>query len=461
MDAGNNIRETMQNGAAIAWLGVREIMQQKSRDVAGAQSGGRCFILNSLKHKAEVDFLRKLYNRSFFVISIYSPLSERIDLLKKKIGRGQGRSLTKDDHKYRAMELIRRDQNEPENKFGQNLRDAYCQADFFAKADKDQAKQLQRFLSLLFGDPTITPSIDEHAMFQARAASLRSADLSRQVGATIVTKRGQLISVGCNEVPRAGGGHFWAGTDPDDEDDRDFRLGVDPNVTLIREMLDEIIKVQIDAGWIKKGIQDQKTSEELAKELLSPSSAKNLKEKRAGSIIEFGRIVHAEMSALTDVARRGVPIQDCTLVCTTFPCHMCARHIIAAGVDDVVYIEPYPKSLTPNLYEKSAEIEESEASSGGKKVVFRSFIGVSPNRYLELFSYRRGKDDAGNAIEWKADAKMPPRVFEPLKTIPQAEAMIVASLVSEETKALLASKQRNRPKERPKIRTGKPTKKSQ
>jgi deoxycytidylate deaminase len=29
----------------------------------------------------------------------------------------------------------------------------------------------------------------------------------------------------------------------------------------------------------------------------------------------------------------------------SFPCHMCARHIIATGLREVVYIEPYPKSV--------------------------------------------------------------------------------------------------------------------
>ena len=41
---------------------------------------------------------------------------------------------------------------------------------------------------------------------------------------------------------------------------------------------------------------------------------------RVASIIEFGKIVHAEMSAITDAARRGLSVKDATLYCTTFPC---------------------------------------------------------------------------------------------------------------------------------------------
>src|SRR5205823_8721516 len=57
------------------------------------------------------------------------------------------------------------------------------------------------------------------------------------------------------------------------------------------------------------------------------------------NLIEFGRAVHAEMAALIDAARRGVSVAGCTMYVTTFPCHLCARHIVAAGIKRLVYIE--------------------------------------------------------------------------------------------------------------------------
>ena len=68
-------------------------------------------------------------------------------------------------------------------------------------------------------------------------------------------------------------------------------------------------------------------------------------------LLEFGRMVHAEMAALMDAARRGISVKGCLMYVTTFPCHMCARHIIAAGIQKVIYIEPYPKSKVGELYE--------------------------------------------------------------------------------------------------------------
>ncbi|MFO2375906.1 cytidine deaminase, partial [Pseudomonas aeruginosa] len=68
--------------------------------------------------------------------------------------------------------------------------------------------QLWRVIDILFGQPYVTPTFDEYAMFMAFSASLRSADLSRQVGAVLTRDEG-IISTGANDVPKAGGGLYW------------------------------------------------------------------------------------------------------------------------------------------------------------------------------------------------------------------------------------------------------------
>src|SRR5688572_4097031 len=240
-------------------------------------------------------------------------------------------------------------------------------------------------------------------MFHARAAALRSADLSRQVGASIVSAGGQLISAGCNEVPKAGGGHYWPNLHEVSEDDRDFRLGHDPNARMIRTMMVEVVQALKRKRWFKKTVMNERDIPRLVEKLFVPGGGSNFRELRAGNIIEFGRIVHAEMSALMDAARRGVSIQDTSLVCTTFPCHMCARHILASGVKRVVFIEPYPKSLTAELYPESVAIDPADVDderSQTRKVAFSSFIGISPNKFADLFKHRKGKDVEGFAVKW-------------------------------------------------------------
>ena len=64
-------------------------------------------------------------------------------------------------------------------------------------------------------NPCITPTFDENAMFLAYAASSRSADLSRQVGAVVVSENREVVATGANDLPQCGGGQYWSG--PDDQ----------------------------------------------------------------------------------------------------------------------------------------------------------------------------------------------------------------------------------------------------
>jgi hypothetical protein len=123
-------------------------------------------------------------------------------------------------------------------------------------------------------------------------------------------------------------------------------------------------------------------------------------------------MVHAEMAALMDAARRGIEVQDASLYCTTFPCHMCSRHIIAAGVRRVIYIEPYPKSMTQELFPETVlvdgtpEVEGKVEGEQVRRVRFEPFVGVAPRIYPQLFSFTKRKDERGYTVEWaKKDAK--------------------------------------------------------
>jgi deoxycytidylate deaminase len=89
------------------------------------------------------------------------------------------------------------------------------------------------------------------------------------------------------------------------------------------------------------------------------------------------------MEAIISVGRGGKNgLPGSTLYCTTYPCHSCARHILAAGIKRVVYIEPYPKSLAMTLhYDALSESEEDDK----KKLVFLQYSGVAPKHMLRLF----------------------------------------------------------------------------
>jgi hypothetical protein len=93
------------------------------------------------------------------------------------------------------------------------------------------------------------------------------------------------------------------------------------------------------------------------------------------------------MEALLSCARTGVSPRGGTLYSTTFPCHNCAKHIVAAGVSRVVFVEPYPKSLAVELHSDSIILaNEMKTGEGKGKVRFEPFVGVGARRFMDLFS---------------------------------------------------------------------------
>lgn len=107
------------------------------------------------------------------------------------------------------------------------------------------------------------------------------------------------------------------------------------------------------------------------------------------------------MDALLTAARQGVSTVGAKLFVTTYPCHYCARHIVTAGVEEVQYIEPYPKSRAVELHSDAIQ----QIASGWKtptkhrngKVLFRPFTGVAPRLYRRAFMKdRKLKNSAGD-----------------------------------------------------------------
>lgn len=384
MTRGDELRRLSGGSEALALLTAAHINDQ--RPVAEPRHlPKRAFIIRQLKHPQEVEWLRRIYGPAFHLVGVYSPRVEREKHLVVV------RKMTPDQ----ARELFNRDEEEPA-KWGQQLRSTFHLADVFIEQwnDGDVARseeQLKRFLDLLFGEGILTPTKVEYGMYLARAAALRSADLSRQVGAAILSERGEVLAVGVNEVPCFGGGQYWGGAG----DQRDYVRGHDSNDQMKRETLREIV-ADLIPGWKELGPDGQRTKlQELAKQFDGA---------RIMNLIEFGRAVHAEMEAITAAARIGVSITGSTLFTTTFPCHNCAKHIVAAGITRVVYVEPYPKSLALELHDDSIAVEIVEEGPQ-TKVRFEPFVGVAPRRYGQLFSTvteegRRlmRKDDEGNLL---------------------------------------------------------------
>ena len=130
------------------------------------------------------------------------------------------------------------------------------------------------------------PDLDDYFMHIARVVSTRSTCLRRQVGAVIV-KGKQIVSTGYNGAP-AGHAHC------------------------------------LEIGCARVGV---------------PSGQRS----------EICRAAHAEQNAINFAARFGIPIEGATLYTTHHPCSWCAKSIVNAGIQRVVFGEDYPDPLAKEV----------------------------------------------------------------------------------------------------------------
>jgi deoxycytidylate deaminase len=380
----------------------------------------QAYLLRQFKRPEEIALLRSVYGRQFIVVSAYAAPDDRIRHIQDKERRSRGGLVDETQLHQDAYALIAQDAKEKQEAHGQNVRDAFPLGDVFIDATTRDACEttLRRFVRLLFGNNRITPTHDEYGMYLAKSTSLRSSDLSRQVGAAIFQPTGEVITLGCNEVPKAGGGTYWTG---DPVDKRDFVEGFDPNDQRKTELLADVIDRLKKSKHLSDELLSMDDPYEICKTLLEERGDNSIRESEIMDILEFGRIIHAEMSAISDAARKGLAVQNAILYCTTFPCHICAKHIVAAGITRVVFLEPYPKSYAFQLHRDSIDVEP-KSSSG--KVSFNAFIGVSPFRYRDLFEKGKRKYSGGLAQEWHQDVVRPMiEVYHPSYFV--AEALVV------------------------------------
>ena len=323
-----------------------------------------------------------------------------------------------------ALQIVQVDEGTTESSAGSigliNVVNTFEQADVFLTVGR--YRTLKRFCGQVFGNPHGAPTIPEMAMGYAYLAAKQSVSLGRSVGASIISPRGEMLAVGCNEAARAGGGTYSEPVEDSAPDYRDHAIGHDPSdverisalymfLKAISE-LDEDTLLEIENESDKEEPDTSEASERRnewlsalieAGERLRPFISRenvrllpvipSLGVTRIMNLIEFGRSTHAEMAAITEAARRGVAIQDCHMFVTTFPCHECTRNIVAAGIASLTFVQPYPKSLASELYRDSVDFLTQPVDPAdwnlphqSAKVRFSPYEGISPKRFDELFS---------------------------------------------------------------------------
>jgi dCMP deaminase len=73
----------------------------------------------------------------------------------------------------------------------------------------------------------------------------------------------------------------------------------------------------------------------------------------SGTRHELCRGVHAEQNAVIQAAYFGVSIKDATIYTTNFPCSVCTKILVNAGIAEVVYKDDYIDPLSKEIMAES------------------------------------------------------------------------------------------------------------
>jgi cytidine deaminase len=392
-DKGNDLRN--KHGVSVL---AEKCLDKINKNInEKTHSDETVILVDGIRNDGEIRFFRALPN--FFLFSVHANESTR---KKRSVGRA---------HKYKfksnkEFETADKRDKEEEIIYGQQVNKCNYLADIIIDNEVDYIKEtegkrsyfqmiereyIDRIQQIQKGTVILDhpPKIMETLMTMAYCVSKRSSCDKRKVGAIVAylneyndikTKRPednitfQVISSGYNEVP--------LGTDP-------CRLGEEQKCQ--RDFLKEEFAKQLDhcpkcgtkiprrvkADFKKFSAykcENENCEINILNEYLPGTTNKT------GKLLDMCRALHGEEISLLGL--EGISKQrksngkkgKFVLYTTTYPCNLCANKIVAAGIDEVVYAEPYT-------------MEEAEKILNAGRVQITKFQGVKSTAYFKLYSY--------------------------------------------------------------------------
>ena len=404
---GNEIRRgvyknNVEDHAAIARLVLQFIMKCRSQRVEHTEFGGfvnsirkpMVYLIDSLRNPAESEVLRKVYHNSFYLLGVVCDATIREERVRRKLFQSSER--VGPEIVVKLREILENDQS-TDDKYGQQVANTLLDADYFVDNGEDWGSHftnaqiytdLGRFVDWVAGTNSLIATVAEEAMYEAHKASLQNATLLNQIGASLVDEDGQFVGTGSSDIPPGGDAVFKNAFSTSKNVNGRCIFCNNPNFFDMIEhdqMIDEIVEKvsnmasEVDAGELTY----------IIREVL-------LKHK-----LEFSRIIHAEIDAIITAIRSGISTIGCKMFVTSFPCQACIGYIASAGVNEVIYIEPYPAaeifkqfddSITPSASgwippSSMRLIYSSDVANQVKhsRVLFRPYVGIAPRRFAEVF----------------------------------------------------------------------------
>ena len=225
-------------------------------------------------------------------------------------------------------------------------------------AQSSLMERLEMYVGLVTREHSIAPSTDEIAIAIAYAQSRRSFCLKRQVGAVITDSDGNVVATGFNENPVTMHPCY-----------------IEYKFCHKESMMSGHLKDKACPGC-------EKILPELQEPFRCPNCDFNLKfEYFRDKGMQWCTALHAEERAFLNSPGRD--LQGSHLYTTTFPCFNCARQIAQAGIERVVYVEPYPQlDVLPFLRRNGVEVVPFEGvKARAFERLYASFRPAIEKRY--------------------------------------------------------------------------------
>ncbi len=359
-DIGDKLRQ--DNPIALVQPVIEEIKKNKIQKV----------VIECLRNPNEINALKDHFGKDFFLFAIDAETDKRWERLKANY-----------DNKKQFEENDKRDEGKKQPFYGQKVKDCMELADIYINSNEDffdeenqknkevidiYAQRLDDFYNFILKPNSYRPPYpDETCMHHAFTEAMCSRCSSRQVGAVIVHE----VNSSQNDKNTFYGNHYFV-----------IATGCN-NVPPGEQACNEIIIAGASNDCYRKHIKSKYFKEYKYCKMCGDNLKNNLLCKKCGhdngilpgKLLDICRAVHAEEASILQAAMLGSSsLKGTKLYSTAFPCMLCCKKIIAAGIKHVVYLESYPleESLAIDMFKKC-----------GVKV--SKYQGVNPPSYFRLF----------------------------------------------------------------------------
>ncbi len=360
-------------------------------------------IIDGIKNENEVKYLR--FYSNFYLFSVHADKAIRCDRSVDRIV----------DSPEEFEQIDKRDELENET-YGQQVKKCDYLSDIIllnnvqirdypSTPKRDFLSQIyNRYVSRMMDlrvnnpSPDYRPTVDEMAMTSAYVFSKMSSCMKRKVGCVVLDNRGIgasnnqkdgkeitsmpfVVSSGFNEVPLGSKPcMFEYGMCYRDFLQQEYapKIRHCPNCGQAFEVKVECYRCKKEYNAFIKMCPDchmelspkvvcEKCGMDIYKEFLPGAKM------AIGKLLDVCRALHAEENALLALVKSsGNSSENLVLYTTTQPCNLCANKIVASGIKNIVYAEPY-------FMQSSEDI----LKSGG--VDTKRFEGVKSSAFFKLY----------------------------------------------------------------------------